>query len=206
MIAVNNAATAVYPLALTSLRNIIVQHDLDGVLRQRDKINDLLRAGIASSTVAWGLEVERFEMKDVELPEAMKQVMGMQAEAIREKRARIIKAEAEMEASLNARPRYGQNHRGKTRSRHRAIPPHAHRLRCKVRPRPDQRMNIRCDVATGNLRLALMGHRPGWFVGGPSKIHKTGCAAVVVRLRMPDSGQASRSWTPNRLDSAGDRQ
>src|ERR1700730_13310665 len=100
VIAVNNAATAVYQLALTSLRNIIGQHDLDEVLQQRDKINDLLRAGIASSTVAWGLEVERFEMKDVELPEAMQQVMAMQAEAIREKRARIIKAEAELEASL----------------------------------------------------------------------------------------------------------
>ena len=51
------------------------------------------------STVQWGIEVERFEMKDVELPEAMQQVMAMQAEAIREKRARIIKAEAELEAS-----------------------------------------------------------------------------------------------------------
>jgi regulator of protease activity HflC (stomatin/prohibitin superfamily) len=100
VIAVNNAATAVYQLALTSLRNIIGQHDLDEVLQQRDKINDLLRAGIATSTVAWGLEVERFEMKDVELPAAMQQVMAMQAEAIREKRARIIKAEAELEASL----------------------------------------------------------------------------------------------------------
>ncbi len=100
VIAVNNAATAVYQLALTSLRNIIGQHDLDEVLQQRDKINDLLRAGISSSTVAWGLEVERFEMKDVELPQAMQQVMAMQAEAIREKRARIIKAEAELEASL----------------------------------------------------------------------------------------------------------
>ena len=100
VIAVNNAATAVYQLALTSLRNIIGQHDLDEVLQQRDKINELLRAGIASSTIPWGLEVERFEMKDVELPEAMQQVMAMQAEAIREKRARIIKAEAELEASL----------------------------------------------------------------------------------------------------------
>jgi regulator of protease activity HflC (stomatin/prohibitin superfamily) len=100
VIAVNNAAMAVYQLALTSLRNIIGQHDLDEVLQQRDKINELLRAGIALSTVAWGLEVERFEMKDVELPQAMQQVMAMQAEAIREKRARIIKAEAELEASL----------------------------------------------------------------------------------------------------------
>lgn len=99
VIAVNDSAAAVYQLALTSLRNIIGQHDLDEVLQERDKINGLLRQYIASSTAAWGLEVERFEMKDVELPEAMQQVMAMQAEAIREKRARIIKAEAELEAS-----------------------------------------------------------------------------------------------------------
>jgi regulator of protease activity HflC (stomatin/prohibitin superfamily) len=86
-------------LALTSLRNSIGQHDLDEVLQERDKINDLLRQNIAGSTVAWGVEVERFEMKDVELPEAMQEVMAMQAQAIREKRARIIKAEAELEAS-----------------------------------------------------------------------------------------------------------
>src|SRR5215471_14619787 len=99
IIAVENAGTAVYQLALTSLRNIIGQHDLDEVLQERDKINALLRQGISPSTVAWGLEVERFEMKDVELPEAMQEVMAMQAQAIREKRARLIKAEAELEAS-----------------------------------------------------------------------------------------------------------
>jgi len=99
VIAVSDAASAVYQLALTSLRNIIGQHDLDEVLQNRDKINGLLREGVAGSTAQWGVEVERFEMKDVELPEAMQQVMAMQAEAIREKRARIIKAEAELEAS-----------------------------------------------------------------------------------------------------------
>jgi len=99
VIAVGDAGAAVYQLALTGLRNIIGQHDLEEVLQQRDKINGLLQQGIAGSAKAWGLEVERFEMKDVELPEAMQQVMAMQAEAIREKRARIIKAEAELEAS-----------------------------------------------------------------------------------------------------------
>jgi regulator of protease activity HflC (stomatin/prohibitin superfamily) len=99
VIAVYDAASAVYQLALTGLRNIIGQHDLDEVLRERDKINALLQESIAGSTTQWGVEVERFEMKDVELPEAMQQVMAMQAEAIREKRARIIKAEAELEAS-----------------------------------------------------------------------------------------------------------
>lgn len=100
VIAVNNAGAAVYQLALTSLRNIIGQHDLDELLRERDKINSLLKEGIVHSTTEWGVEVERFEMKDVELPVAMQQVMAMQAEAIREKRARIIKAEAELEASV----------------------------------------------------------------------------------------------------------
>jgi regulator of protease activity HflC (stomatin/prohibitin superfamily) len=99
VIAVKDPASATYQLALTSLRNIIGQHDLDEVLRERDKINSLLRHSIADATVPWGVTVERFEMKDVELPEAMQQVMAMQAEAIREKRARIIKAEAELEAS-----------------------------------------------------------------------------------------------------------
>jgi regulator of protease activity HflC (stomatin/prohibitin superfamily) len=99
VIAVADAPAAVYQLALTSLRNSIGQHDLDEVLQERNKINELLRANIVDSTVAWGIEVERFEMKDVELPEAMQEVMAMQAQAIREKRARIIKAEAELEAS-----------------------------------------------------------------------------------------------------------
>ena len=99
VIAVADAPAAVYQLALTSLRNSIGQHDLDEVLRERDKINQLLRQNVVSSTLAWGVEVERFEMKDVELPQAMQEVMAMQAQAIREKRARIIKAEAELEAS-----------------------------------------------------------------------------------------------------------
>jgi len=100
IITVDNANGAIYQLALTSLRNIIGQHDLDEVLQERDKINLLLKQGIAPSTVAWGLEVERFEMKDVELPESMQEVMAMQAQAIREKRARLIKADAELEASV----------------------------------------------------------------------------------------------------------
>jgi len=99
VIAVSDASDAIYQSALTGLRNIIGQHDLDEVLQERDKINALLKQSIERAAQPWGLEVQRFEMKDVELPEAMQQVMAMQAEAIREKRARIIKAEAELEAS-----------------------------------------------------------------------------------------------------------
>ena len=83
VIAVKDSGAAVYQLALTGLRNIIGQHDLDEVLQQRDKINSLLQQSIAGTVSAWGLEVERFEMKDVELPVAMQQVMAMQAEARR---------------------------------------------------------------------------------------------------------------------------
>jgi regulator of protease activity HflC (stomatin/prohibitin superfamily) len=99
VIAVADAPAAVYQLAMTSLRNSIGRHDLDEVLQERDKINDLLRKNIEGLTGQWGIEVERFEMKDVELPGAMQEVMAMQAQAVREKRARIIKAEAELEAS-----------------------------------------------------------------------------------------------------------
>lgn len=76
VIEVTDAPAAVYQLALTGLRNIIGQHDLDEVLQERNKINDLLRQFIAGSTSQWGLEVQRFEMKDVELPVAMQQVMA----------------------------------------------------------------------------------------------------------------------------------
>jgi regulator of protease activity HflC (stomatin/prohibitin superfamily) len=100
VIEVADAPAAVYQLALTALRNIIGQHDLDEILQERNKINTLLGDNISGSTAQWGLQVQRFEMKDVELPVAMQQVMAMQAEAIREKRARIIKAEAEFEASV----------------------------------------------------------------------------------------------------------
>ncbi len=67
VIEVADAPAAVYQLALTGLRNIIGQHDLDEVLQERNKINSLLCENIASSTTAWGLEVQRFEMKDVQV-------------------------------------------------------------------------------------------------------------------------------------------
>ena len=91
---------AVYQIALTSLRNIIGQHNLDDVLKERDKINETLRSIVDQATEPWGIKVEMVEMKDVEIPEAMQRATAREAEAIREKRARIIKAEAEQEASV----------------------------------------------------------------------------------------------------------
>jgi regulator of protease activity HflC (stomatin/prohibitin superfamily) len=103
VIAVQNFESAVYQVALTSLRNIIGQHDLDDVLKSRDRINQTLRGMVDAATHPWGLTVEMVEMKDVEIPVAMQRAMAREAEAVREKRARIIKAEAELESSLKLR-------------------------------------------------------------------------------------------------------
>jgi regulator of protease activity HflC (stomatin/prohibitin superfamily) len=99
VITVEDFRRAVQQLALTTLRNVIGQHDLDEVLKERDKINQLLRKTVFETTTPWGVSVELLEMKDVEIPQDMQRVMAMEAEAMREKRARIIKAEAELEAS-----------------------------------------------------------------------------------------------------------
>ena len=100
VIAVQNYNAAVYQLALTSLRNIIGQHQLDEVLKERDTINNTLRTIVDEATQPWGIHIEMVEMKDVEIPEAMQRAMAREAEAIREKRARLIKADAESEAAV----------------------------------------------------------------------------------------------------------
>ncbi|MBX7242200.1 MAG: slipin family protein [Bacteroidia bacterium] len=91
---------AVYQFSVTALRNIIGQHQLDEVLKEREKINATLQRIVDASTEPWGIKIEMVEMKDVEIPEGMQRAMAREAEAIREKRARIIKAEAELEASI----------------------------------------------------------------------------------------------------------
>lgn len=91
---------AVYQFSVTALRNIIGQHSLDEVLKEREQINGTLQKIVDSVTEPWGIKIEMVEMKDVEIPEAMQRAMAREAEAIREKRARIVKAEAELEASI----------------------------------------------------------------------------------------------------------
>lgn len=100
VVAVANFNNAAYQVALTSLRNIIGQHYLDEVLKERDKINTALRQIVDAATEPWGVNVEMVEMKDVEIPQGMQRAMAQEAQAQREKRARIIKAEAEQEASV----------------------------------------------------------------------------------------------------------
>jgi regulator of protease activity HflC (stomatin/prohibitin superfamily) len=99
ILSVANRRAAVYQVALTSLRNLIGQHVLDEVLKERDAINLALRTMVDAATESWGVRIEMVEMKDVEIPEAMQRAMAREAEAVRERRARIIKADAELEAS-----------------------------------------------------------------------------------------------------------
>jgi regulator of protease activity HflC (stomatin/prohibitin superfamily) len=100
IIKVANYNQAVYQFSVTALRNIIGQHHLDEVLREREAINGTLQKIVDAATESWGIKIEMVEMKDVEIPESMQRAMAREAEAIREKRARIIKAEAELEASI----------------------------------------------------------------------------------------------------------
>jgi len=90
---------AIFQASLTVLRNVIGQNNLDDVLKNRDNINSSLLQIVDEITDPWGLKVELVEMKDVEIPESMQRAMAKEAEAVREKRARIIKAEGEAEAS-----------------------------------------------------------------------------------------------------------
>jgi len=96
---VANYSQAVYQFSVTALRNIIGQHLLDEVLKEREQINHTLQQMVDDATDPWGIKIEMVEMKDVEIPESMQRAMAREAEAIREKRARLIKAEAELESS-----------------------------------------------------------------------------------------------------------
>ena len=100
IINVQNYTYAVSQVAQTSLRSVIGQSDMDQILSERDKINAHLKDVIDAPTEGpWGIRVERVEIKDVSLPESMKRSMSRQAEAERERRARIIAADGEYQAS-----------------------------------------------------------------------------------------------------------
>ncbi|MDP3882862.1 MAG: slipin family protein [Candidatus Staskawiczbacteria bacterium] len=98
---VENFYYAISQLAQTTMRNAVGQVDLDGLLSQRDKVSESIRAIIDKETDPWGIKVLNVELKDITLPEEMKRVIGKQAEAEREKRAIIIKAEGEVLAANN---------------------------------------------------------------------------------------------------------
>ena len=99
VIKIQNWFNAAQLVAQTSLRSIIGRHELDQLLGERDRINQELKVALDQQTESWGVEVELVEIRDVGLPEQMQRAMARQAEAERERRAKIIAAEGEMQAS-----------------------------------------------------------------------------------------------------------
>jgi regulator of protease activity HflC (stomatin/prohibitin superfamily) len=96
---VQDYISAVGQVAQTSLRSIIGKSDLDDLLSNRERLNEGLELLIDSPALGWGVQIDRVEIKDVALPESMKRSMSRQAEAERERRARVISADGELQAS-----------------------------------------------------------------------------------------------------------
>jgi regulator of protease activity HflC (stomatin/prohibitin superfamily) len=99
IVQIENFMVATSQIAQTSLRSVLGQHVLDELLSEREKINAILQEIIDEATGPWGIKVSIVEVKDVEIPEAMQRAMARQAEAERERRAKIINAEGEYQAS-----------------------------------------------------------------------------------------------------------
>jgi len=103
MLEVRSIDNAIIQVALTTLRTGIGQHTLDDVLKEQETVSRQMEEKIDAITEPWGVKVERVEMKNVEIPESMQRAMAQEAEALREKRARLIKAQAELEAAEQLR-------------------------------------------------------------------------------------------------------
>jgi regulator of protease activity HflC (stomatin/prohibitin superfamily) len=99
VVQVENFMVATSQIAQTTLRSVLGQHSLDELLSERDKINAILQEIIDESTAPWGIKVSIVEVKDVEIPSDMQRAMARQAEAERERRAKIINAEGEFQAA-----------------------------------------------------------------------------------------------------------
>jgi regulator of protease activity HflC (stomatin/prohibitin superfamily) len=103
VVQVENYMVATSQIAQTTLRSVLGQHQLDELLSERDKINQLLQGIIDEATSPWGIKVTVVEVKDVEIPAGMQRAMARQAEAERERRAKVISAEGEYQASERLR-------------------------------------------------------------------------------------------------------
>src|SRR5438094_5955115 len=99
IVQIENFMVATSQIAQTTLRSVLGQHTLDELLSEREKINSILQGIIDESTAPWGIKVSIVEVKDVEIPSSMQRAMARQAEAERERRAKIINAEGEFQAA-----------------------------------------------------------------------------------------------------------
>lgn len=95
IVEIENVIAATYQIAQTTIRNVIGQSSLDDVLSKTTEINDKVKSILESNVAGWGIDVSTVELKDIRLPESMQRAMAKQAEAEREKRAKVIAAEGE---------------------------------------------------------------------------------------------------------------
>jgi regulator of protease activity HflC (stomatin/prohibitin superfamily) len=103
IVQIENFMAATSQIAQTTLRSVLGQHVLDELLSEREKINEILQRIIDEATAPWGIKVSIVEVKDVEIPTGMQRAMARQAEAERERRAKVINAEGEFQASERLR-------------------------------------------------------------------------------------------------------
>jgi regulator of protease activity HflC (stomatin/prohibitin superfamily) len=103
IVQIENFMAATSQIAQTTLRSVLGQHVLDELLSEREKINEILQKIIDEATAPWGIKVSIVEVKDVEIPSSMQRAMARQAEAERERRAKVINAEGEFQASERLR-------------------------------------------------------------------------------------------------------
>jgi len=103
IVQIENYMVATSQISQTTLRSVLGQHVLDELLSERDKINEILQRIIDEATSPWGIKVSIVEVKDVEIPSDMQRAMARQAEAERERRAKVISAEGEFQASARLR-------------------------------------------------------------------------------------------------------
>jgi regulator of protease activity HflC (stomatin/prohibitin superfamily) len=168
VMSVENHAVATSQIAQTTLRSVVGRADLDTLLAHRADLNEDLAKSIASMTEPWGVKVNVVEIKDVEIPEAMQRAMAREAEAERERRAKVINARGELQASAELRDaakilsespaslqlRYLQTP-ARTRRRpqlHRGLPPTDRHHRTVPRRHPWQSRTRRQRHLTGDQR------------------------------------------------------
>ena len=159
---VQDYVSAIGQVAQTSLRSIIGKSDLDDLLSNRERLNQGLELMIDNPALGWGVQIDRVEIKDVVLPDSMKRSIARQAEAERERRARVITAEGELQASeklaqaaevmADTRPRCNcDSWRPSSRSPQRRTPP----WYCPSRSNCSDSL----ERATPHLRAPGQGHR-----------------------------------------------
>ena len=212
IVQVENFMVATSQIAQTTLRSVLGQHQLDELLSEREKINAILQGIIDEQTAPWGIKVSIVEVKDVEIPQGMQRAMARQAEAERERRAKVINAEGEFQASERLKDA-AHGDRGAPDRAPAALPADAARARRdSSRRRSPSRSRSRCcgpsrPSATSpqpdDAGLADLRHDPTtgrWVAIAPARAERPGAPASAA----DDPASLSVLRRQRGSDTAGD--